>query len=93
MHEFVVILIICAVVGLVLHLAGGGVSHRRYYREHGLHPDLYYTYGRGLWGSINIFGFRIGHRIRPLHALASLAVTVCAVAVVIDVAARHVHHV
>jgi hypothetical protein len=48
----------------VLHLAGGARAHRRYYRRHGLHPNLYYTYGRGWYGSIRLPGeFRIGHRL------------------------------
>lgn len=56
--------IIAIVVILVLaHLAGGARSHRRYYREHGTHPRLSYTYGLGWYGSIRVGGFRIGHRL------------------------------
>jgi hypothetical protein len=56
--------IIAVVVILVLaHLAGGGRAHRRHYREHGMHPNLYYTYGRGWYGSVRLFGFRVGHRL------------------------------
>jgi hypothetical protein len=47
----------------VLHLAGGVFHHRRHYRQHGLHPNLYYTYGRGWYGSIRLGGFRLGHRL------------------------------
>ena len=54
-------LVVIAVV--VLWLLGGAHSHRRHYRQHGLHPNLYYTYGRGLYGSIRLGGFRIGHRL------------------------------
>ena len=57
------IVIIIAAVLVVAHLAGGVHSHRRHYRQHGLHPNLYYTYGRGLYGSIRLGGFRIGHRL------------------------------
>ena len=57
-------LAIAIIVGLVvLHLLGGAHHHRRHYRQHGVHPNLYYTYGRGWWGSINLFGFRVGHRL------------------------------
>jgi hypothetical protein len=47
----------------VLHLLGGARAHRRHYRQHGLHPNLYYTYGRGFYGSVKIGGFRIGHHL------------------------------
>jgi hypothetical protein len=47
----------------VLHLLGGAHAHRRHYQRHGVHPNLYYTYGRGLYGSIRVGGFRIGHRL------------------------------
>ena len=57
----IVILIVIALV--VLHLAGGARSHRRHYRQHGMRPNLYYTYGRGWYGSVRIGGFRIGHRL------------------------------
>ncbi len=56
--------IIIGVIALaVLHLAGGAHAHRRHYRQTGLHPNLYWTYGRGLYGSIRIGGFRVGHRL------------------------------
>ena len=52
------------VIGVVVAwLLGGAHSHRRHYRRTGLHPDLYYTYGRGLYGSIKVGGWRIGHRL------------------------------
>ena len=59
MHLFIAVL----VVGLLIHLAGGARSHRRHYRQHGMHPNLYYTYGRGFYGSTRVGGFRIGHRL------------------------------
>jgi hypothetical protein len=56
-------LILILVALFVLHLAGGAFHHRRHYRRHGLHPNLYYTYGRGWYGSVKVGGFRIGHRL------------------------------
>lgn len=49
---------------VVLWLLGGAHAHRRHYRRHGVHPNLYYTYGRGWYGSIRLpGGFRIGHKL------------------------------
>ncbi len=48
----IVIIVIAAL--LVLHVAGGARTHRRHYRQHGLHPNLYYTYGRDWHGSIRL---------------------------------------
>jgi len=57
-------LIVIAVILLVVHLAGGAHAHRRHYRQHGLHPRLMYTYGRGWYGSVRVLGgFRVGHRL------------------------------
>lgn len=56
-------IIAIVIVVFLVHLAGGARRHRRHYRQHGMHPNLYYTYGRGWWGSVNILGFRIGHRL------------------------------
>jgi hypothetical protein len=41
------LIVVIIIVGLMLHLAGGARSHRRQYQQHGAHPNLYYTYGRG----------------------------------------------
>jgi hypothetical protein len=60
MAEAVIAIVI---VVFLLHLAGGARSHRSHYRQHGAHPNLYYTYGRGWYGSVRIGGFRIGHRL------------------------------
>ena len=58
----VVIIVVAALV--LLHLAGGGRAHRRHYQQHGMHPNLYYTYGRGWYGSVRLpGGFRVGHRL------------------------------
>lgn len=57
-------IIAIVVVLVVSHLLGGAVRHRRHYTRHGVHPNLYYTYGRGLYGSIRLpGGFRVGHRL------------------------------
>jgi hypothetical protein len=58
------LIIVIAVILLAAHLAGGARSHRQHYRQHGVHPNLYYTYGRGWYGSIRLpGGFRVGHRL------------------------------
>ncbi len=58
------VIAIIAVLLLAGHLAGGARGHRRHYRQHGAHPNLYYTYGRGWYGSVRLpGGFRIGHRL------------------------------
>jgi hypothetical protein len=60
----VTIIVLAAAAYVVLHLAGGARAHRRHYRRHGMHPNLYYTYGRGWYGSIRLpGGWRIGHRL------------------------------
>ena len=51
---------IVIVVAIVAHLAGGG-SPTPPLQQHDMHRNLYYTYGRGLYGSIKIGGYRIGH--------------------------------
>jgi hypothetical protein len=56
-------LIVIIAALFLLHLAGGARSHRRHYRQHGMHPNLYYTYGRGWYGSVRLGGFRIGHHL------------------------------
>lgn len=59
----IVIIIVIAVL-ILGHLAGGARAHRRHYRQHGAHPSLYYTYGRGWYGSVRLpGGFRVGHRL------------------------------
>ena len=57
--------IILGIIGLVvLHLLGGAHAHRRHYRQHGVHPNLYYTYGRGWYGSVRLpGGWRVGHHL------------------------------
>ena len=58
----IIVIIVLAVV--LAHLAGGARAHHRHYRQHSAHPNLYYTYGRGWYGSIRLpGGFRVGHRL------------------------------
>lgn len=56
----IVFVIVAALV--VLHLLGGAHTHRRH-RRAGMNPRLYYSLGRGWYGSIRVGGFRIGHRL------------------------------
>jgi hypothetical protein len=57
-------IVVIAAALVLLHLAGGARSHRRHYQRHGTHPNLYYTYGRGWYGSVRLpGGFRVGHRL------------------------------
>jgi len=58
-----IVMVIVIIAGLLLHLAGGARAHRRHYQQHGVHPNLYYTYGRGWYGSVRVGGFRVGHRL------------------------------
>jgi hypothetical protein len=57
--------VIIVVVLVIVHLAGGARHHRRHYRRHGAHPNLYWTYGRGWYGSVRVpfIGGRYGHRL------------------------------
>jgi hypothetical protein len=59
------IIVVAVVAVIVLHLAGGARAHRRHYRQHGAHPNLYYTYGRGWYGSVRVpfIGGRYGHHL------------------------------
>jgi hypothetical protein len=58
------VVIIIVVILAVVHFAGGARNHRRHYRQRGAHPNLYYTYGRGWYGSVRLpGGFRVGHRL------------------------------
>jgi hypothetical protein len=60
-----VIIVLGVIAALfILHLLGGAHSHRRHYRQHGMHPNLYYTYGRGWYGSVRLpGGWRVGHKL------------------------------
>jgi hypothetical protein len=58
------IIVLVLIVFAVTHLAGGARAHRRHYRQHGVHPNVYWTYGRGWYGSIRLpGGWRVGHRL------------------------------
>jgi hypothetical protein len=59
----VTIVIVIILVVVVVHLLGGVHTHRRH-RRAGLNPKLYWSLGRGWYGSIRLpGGFRIGHRL------------------------------
>jgi hypothetical protein len=60
----VTVIVLIALVLLAVHVLGGARAHRRHYQQHGAHPNLYYTYGRGWYGSVRLpGGFRLGHHI------------------------------
>jgi hypothetical protein len=81
------------ILAVILHLLGGLFHHRRHYQEHGVHPNLYYTYGRGWWGSVELpGGFRVGHRITVRTAGRLATVAAVLVFVVAVAAVRVTHH-
>jgi hypothetical protein len=54
------------VIGIIVYAAfhvGAGHTHHRYAKAHGLRPNLYWSLGRGPYGSIRVGGFRIGHKL------------------------------
>lgn len=57
-----IIVFVVIVALVVIHLAGGAHGHARA-RRRGMNPRLYYSLGRGWYGSIRVGGFRIGHRL------------------------------
>jgi hypothetical protein len=57
------IIIIAVVVYAAFHLGHGHARHR-YEKAHGLDPHLYWSLGRGPYGSIRLpGGFRLGHKL------------------------------
>jgi hypothetical protein len=66
---------------VVFHVLGGMIHHKHRQRR-GLRPNVYWSMGRGIWGSVNVDGFRIGHKLslKPLVVMAvALFVVVAAV--------------
>jgi len=56
-------IVVLAVIYLAYH-AGAGHTRYRYRKAHGLDPHLYWSLGRGPYGSVRLpGGFRIGHRL------------------------------
>lgn len=54
------------VIGVIVYLAfhiGAGHTRHRYRKAHGLSPRLYWSLGRGPYGSVRIGSFRIGHKL------------------------------
>ena len=59
-----VVIIIALVIAYLCFHAGAGHTHHRYQKAHGLHPNLYWSLGRGPYGSIRLpGGFRLGHKL------------------------------
>lgn len=57
------IIIIAVIAYALLHLGAGVHRHRRH-RRAGLNPRLYWSLGRGFYGSVRLpGGFRVGHRL------------------------------
>ena len=54
---------ILIIVGVAVFWLLGGLHGHRRGRRHGLAPRLYWSLGRGWYGSVRIGGFRIGHRL------------------------------
>ncbi len=56
-------IVIIAGLYIAFHLGAGHTRHR-YHRAHGLQPRLYWSLGRGPYGSVRLpGGFRVGHRL------------------------------
>ena len=57
------LIVVLVLVYLAFHL-GAGHTHHRYAKARGLQPHLYWSLGRGPYGSIRLPGnFRLGHHI------------------------------
>jgi len=52
-----------AIVGVAVFWLLGGLHGHHRGRRAGLSPRLYWSLGRGWYGSIRIGGFRIGHKL------------------------------
>ena len=55
-------IIVVIVVYAAFHVGAGHTRHR-YAKAHGLQPRLYWSLGRGPYGSIRVGGWRIGHKL------------------------------
>lgn len=59
----ITVIVVAVAAYAVFHLAAGARHHRRR-RARGLQPRLYWSLGRGPYGSIRLpGGFRIGHKL------------------------------
>ena len=57
------IIVIAVLLYAAFHLGHGHANYRNS-RAHGLSPNLYWSLGRGPYGSIRLpGGFRVGHRL------------------------------
>lgn len=52
-----------AILALVAFWLIGGLHGHRRGRRAGMAPRLYWSLGRGWYGSVRIGGFRIGHKL------------------------------
>jgi len=58
-----VVIVVLVALYLMFHL-GAGHAHHRTRKAHGLSPNLYWSLGRGPYGSIRLpGGFRVGHKL------------------------------
>jgi len=59
----VAVIVIFVLLYLAFHI-GAGHTHHRYRKAHGLDPHLYWSLGRGPYGTVRLpGGFRVGHRL------------------------------
>jgi len=57
------LIVLIVLLYLAFHI-GAGHTHHRYRKAHGLDPHLYWSLGRGPYGTIRLpGGFRVGHRL------------------------------
>jgi hypothetical protein len=56
-------MIALVIIGIAAFWLLGGLHGHRRARRAGLSPKLYWSLGRGLYGSIRVGGFRIGHKL------------------------------
>jgi hypothetical protein len=60
----VIAAIVIAVIAYAAFHLGHGHANYRHGRAHGLSPNLYWSLGRGPYGSVRLpGGFRVGHRL------------------------------
>ena len=59
------VIVIIGLILLFLHLLGGCFRHRRHYNRHGMHPNLWWNYRRGWFGSVRVplIGGRYSHHL------------------------------
>jgi hypothetical protein len=59
----ITIIVVAVIVYAAFHL-GAGHTHHRYSKAHGLQPRVYWSLGRGPYGSVRLpGGFRVGRKL------------------------------